>query len=84
MFECSDLNAPQKAKSFKKPSVKEVQPKQVRVSNFQASQKSRKWDNQTEELSDLFTLPGKNFYYLQEIIRLKSVSNYWKHPSNHL
>ena len=58
MFECSDLSAPKQAKSFKtKTSVKDVQPN-VKVASFQQSNRSRQWSGDTEQLTELFTLPG--------------------------
>ncbi|XP_013413986.1 synergin gamma isoform X2 [Lingula anatina] len=57
MRECSDLSAPQKAKTFKGPSVKEVQPKhQAKVVSYHESNKSRSWQAPEDELSSLFTL----------------------------
>ena len=60
MFECSDLKAPQKAKAFHKPALKELHPTHhhSQVPTHHASQNARKW-NQSEELSDLFIQEGK-------------------------
>ena len=66
MFECSDLNAPQKAKLFHKPALKELPPThhQSQVPVHSDSQAARKWNqtwNQSEELSELFIQEGKKF-----------------------
>ena len=59
MMECSDLNAPQKAKGFIKPSLNEVHRhhKHVKV-NYHQSDHSRRWTN-AEGLEGLFQVPGE-------------------------
>ncbi|XP_012941237.1 synergin gamma isoform X2 [Aplysia californica] len=62
MLECSDLNAPQKARGFHKPTLNEVQKphhgnhKQQKLS-FHESDHSRGWKH-TEDLEGLFQMPG--------------------------
>ena len=58
MLECSDLSAPQKAKGFVKKCINEVQPVKKNVVSYQESQKAHKWNQTTETLTELFTLPG--------------------------
>lgn len=60
MMQCSDLTAPKEAKGFaRKPScVKDVHVQKKRTESFTESQKSRRWEADTNALSDLFTLPG--------------------------
>ena len=61
MMECSDLNAPAKAKNFSKPSMREVQPQRAKTVVYQQSQKARQWAGHEENnLSELFTLPSKD------------------------
>ena len=64
MLECSDLKAPQKAKLFHKPALKELPPthNQSQVPVHNDSQTARKWNqtwNQSEELSELFIQEGR-------------------------
>ncbi|XP_005104199.1 synergin gamma isoform X3 [Aplysia californica] len=62
MLECSDLNAPQKARGFHKPTLNEVQKphhgnhKQQKLS-FHESDHSRGWKH-TEDLEGLFQMPA--------------------------
>ncbi|KAL8562048.1 hypothetical protein ACOMHN_031819 [Nucella lapillus] len=63
MLECSDLNAPQKAKGFHKPSLMEVQksgahPSFRNVEVHHESDHARRWDN-TQELEGLFIVERK-------------------------
>lgn len=63
MLECSDLNAPQKAKGFHKPSLIEVQRAydghSARSVSFHESSAARRWDN-VQELEGLFVVQSKS------------------------
>ena len=63
MMECSDLNAPQKAKGFHKPSLIEVQKSGVphhskHTELHHASDHARRWDN-TQDLEGLFIVESE-------------------------
>ncbi|XP_062590814.1 synergin gamma-like isoform X5 [Saccostrea cucullata] len=53
MFECSDLSAPNKAKTFHKPSLKELPPTHHHHHTFQQSRHAHQW-KQEEDLTGLF------------------------------
>ncbi|XP_050408199.1 synergin gamma isoform X2 [Patella vulgata] len=53
MMECSDLKAPQKAKSFQKPLVKDVKVQPHKTITYHQSQQARQWQV-SAELEDLF------------------------------
>ncbi|XP_055995692.1 synergin gamma-like isoform X4 [Ostrea edulis] len=55
MFECSDLSAPNKAKTFHKPSLKELAPTQHQHQTFQQSRHAHQWKPE-ENLNELFTV----------------------------
>ena len=57
MFECSDLSAPNKAKTFHKPSLKELPPTQHHHQTFQQSRHAHRW-RQEEDLTKLFVAEG--------------------------
>jgi hypothetical protein len=58
MMACSDLSTPKEAKSFKtKTAVKDVEPHH-KSATFQQSEKARQWSTDSEQLSELFTLPA--------------------------
>ncbi|OWF48643.1 Synergin gamma [Mizuhopecten yessoensis] len=57
MMECSDLKAPNKAKTFHRPALKELPTTtQTYHHTFHQSQQARQWTQPVEELSELFTL----------------------------
>ncbi|KAL4224149.1 hypothetical protein ACF0H5_017602 [Mactra antiquata] len=79
MMDSCDLTAPQKAKLFHKPSLKEINPTHTPISVHHTSHNARRW-TQNEELSQLF---------LQEAVKdestipkkpVKHVSPTSKHP----
>lgn len=54
-MQCSDLTAPQKAKTFnKKPAVKDVAPKAIKGKTFQDSQKAQFWKQTQQNYSGIF------------------------------
>ncbi|XP_060076037.1 synergin gamma-like [Ylistrum balloti] len=56
MMECSDLTAPNKAKTFHRPVLKELPAtNQTHHHTFHQSQQARQWTKPVEELSQLFT-----------------------------
>ena len=59
MFESCDLKAPQKAKLFQKPSLKDITVPyhETHLVTANVSMNARKWEH-TEELSDLFIQEG--------------------------
>ncbi len=68
MMACSDLTVPQKAKGFVKPSMKDIRPStQTTTPAFQESQSARKWNSDTDTLSNLFTLPCRCIYYVLQM-----------------
>lgn len=64
MLECSDLTAPKHARSFnKKPAVKDVYTAKPSSVTYNESRSARLWTaDHSDELSDLFTLPGQIFF----------------------
>ncbi|XP_033748031.1 synergin gamma-like isoform X2 [Pecten maximus] len=57
MMECSDLKAPNKAKTFHRPALKELPvTTQTHHHTFHQSQQARQWTQPVEELSELFTV----------------------------
>lgn len=63
MLECSDLKTKTKAKTFHKPTVKEILVTNTRSASFQQSQNAAKWQNATDAvadaLSEMFTVEGR-------------------------
>ncbi|XP_064650461.1 synergin gamma-like [Lineus longissimus] len=63
MLECSDLKTKTKAKTFHKPTVKEILVTNTRSASFQQSQNAAKWQNATDAvadaLSEMFTVEVK-------------------------
>lgn len=59
MFASCDLTTPQKARTFEKRTLVKDAPKQIRTVTYQPSQKARAWGNDSENLTDLFLMPGK-------------------------
>ena len=54
MMQYSDLSAPQKAKGFQKPAIRDVAPKPTRAQTFQQSQKAKSWNQTQETYSGMF------------------------------
>jgi len=65
MLECSDLSAPIQARSVnKKPAVRDVHIAKPSSMTYNESRSARHWSaDQQEDLSKLFTLPGKELIY---------------------
>lgn len=62
MNKCVNLNGPQKAATFQKPSVKDIQPSSQHTANFSSSEKACDWKSvQINELQEMFTLPKPRF-----------------------
>jgi hypothetical protein len=62
MLECSDLTAPAQARNniSKKPAVRDVHNAKPSTVTYSESRSARHWStDQQEDLSKLFTLPGK-------------------------
>ncbi|XP_069135584.1 synergin gamma-like isoform X2 [Argopecten irradians] len=57
MMECSDLKAPNKAKTFHRPALKELPAtSHAHHHTFHQSQQARQWTQPVDELSELFTI----------------------------
>ena len=82
MFECSDLTAPTKAKTFHKPTLKEVHPHSHHSHTFQQSQQAATWTTESDNLSKLFTVESKwlNSCFTNFIWKVKSfaVESKWQ------
>lgn len=60
MFECSDLSAPNKARTFHKPSLKELPPTHHHHhQTFQQSRHAHQWKPE-EDLTNLFMVKGQS------------------------
>lgn len=79
MFESCDLTAPQKAKPFQKPSLKEINPVHVQAPQHHTSQSARRWDN-SQELSELFIQEAVKDETSMPKRPVKHVSPTSKHP----
>lgn len=60
ILECSDLSGPQKARTFQKPSVKELPPTFQQGVTFVPSDKARDWSN-IQGLDRIFAVPKARF-----------------------
>lgn len=60
ILECSDLSGPQKARTFHKPSVKELPPTSQQGVTFAPSDKARDWSN-IHGLDRIFAVPKARF-----------------------
>lgn len=78
MMQCSDLNAPQKAKGFHKPSLMEVQKTGFHHGSkttemHHESDHARRWDN-TQELEGLFIMESECcfvlFFHSSSVMRM--------------
>ena len=62
MMQCSDLSTPREAKGFvRKTAIRDVHIGQTTSApTYTESKLARHWDNSTNQLSDLFTVPGQH------------------------